>query len=240
MWTGRLHWKSSSSLFLSPPLNSGLPAAENFCSFSDPFSFSLISVLVYKHLVAVCQIQREDINSSHFWKPYTFICPRYRFFALSFPPRYLFSCLLPLTRQPLPSRRLQFCFSPLCHRSLLQRVAQSRLSDTEMMQKDKTIRGKPISLCLSLFRRLAASDSCPQDFVWVCVRVCVQRWWECIHRVVSDGWQPQFLLFWPEAGSAHQVPTPRWLDLNHLNKHEGGERTHTHSGCTKVYEDTTD
>lgn len=104
------------------------------------------------------------------WDSFTlFICLCYRFFALSF-PRYLLFGLLPLTRQRLPSSRLHFCFSPLCHRSLLQRVAPSRLSDTEMMQKDKTIWGKAILFRLSLFRHLAASDSWP---LVVFFRVCV-------------------------------------------------------------------
>lgn len=43
-----------------------LRAAGHFSSFSDLFSISLISALVYKHLVTVCQIQKEDINSSCF------------------------------------------------------------------------------------------------------------------------------------------------------------------------------
>lgn len=126
----------------SPPLNSGLYlhlllAPGHFSSSSDPFSMSLISGLVSEHLVSVCQIQKEDINSSCFGTLTLFsICPCYHFFALSFSPHYL---LFSLTPQPLTSRLLHFCFSPPSHRSFLQRVAQSRLSDTEMMQKDKTI-----------------------------------------------------------------------------------------------------
>ena len=80
-------------LLLSPPLNSGLLAAGRSSSLCDPFSVSLISVLVYEYLVTVCQIQKEDINSSRFGTLtlfFSLIRPRYRFFASSFPPRYLF------------------------------------------------------------------------------------------------------------------------------------------------------
>ena len=112
-------------LLLSPPLNSGLLAAGRSSSFCDPFSVSLISVLVYEYLVTVCQIQREDINSSRFGTLTLFffplIGPRYRFFALSFPPRYLFPRppTTHSTASPITPATVLF-FPPLCHRSLLQ------------------------------------------------------------------------------------------------------------------------
>lgn len=86
------------------------------------------------------------------------------FLCLSFPPRYLFFSLLPLTRQLLPSRLLRFCFpSHLCHRSLLQLVPQSHLSDTEMMGKNnKKIKQSEENQSysrLSLFWRLTPACS---------------------------------------------------------------------------------
>lgn len=111
-------------LLLSPPLNSGLLAAGRSSSFCDPFSVSLISVLVYEYLVTVCQIQKEDINSSRFGTLTLFFLLSGRV-IVSLPCHFLLAIsspgLQPLTRQPPPSRRLQFCFFPaLCHRSLLQ------------------------------------------------------------------------------------------------------------------------
>lgn len=164
-------------VLLSPPLNSGLPlhlllAAGHFSSFTDPFSMSLISVLVYEHLVTACQIQKEDINSSCFGTlTLSSICPRYRFLCL------VISSSLSLSQSPTthstasPITSAAFLFFP-SESSIFSAAcgSVSPLSDTEMMQKDKTIWGKPILLCLSLFRRLAASDSCLQVFL-VCVCV---------------------------------------------------------------------
>jgi len=82
-------------------------------------------------------------------------------------------------------------------------------------KKDKSISGKPILLSLSLRWCLAASDCCLQVFIW-CVCVC------------SEG-RVRLL-----TASAHQVPTPLWLDLDHLNKHEVYADTQT-SRCTQTF-----
>lgn len=121
-----------------------LLTAGHHSSLSDPLSVSLIIVLVYKHLVTVFQLQNEDKNSTCSGTPHTFLCLS----VSSFLCLVIFSSLSlfqsPTTNSPaspITSSTVQFFFffTPLCHRSLLQSVAQSRLSDTEMMQKDKTI-----------------------------------------------------------------------------------------------------
>lgn len=118
-------------VLFSPPLNSGLHlhlllSAGHFSSFSDPFSVSLISVHVYELLVTVCQIQKEDINSSCFGTLSLSVRV-----IVSLPCHFLLTISFSVSYHSFDSlyhhvgRNTVF---PLSHRSLLQRVAQSRLS----------------------------------------------------------------------------------------------------------------
>lgn len=150
------------------------------------------------------------------------------FLCLSFPPRYLFFSLLPLTRQLLPSRLLRFCFpSHLCHRSLLQLVPQSHLSDTEMMGKNnKKIKQSEENQSysrLSLFWRLTPACSLFFFFNSPCVRCsCAQRQWQrCRHRGSCQTVDSlSYSSSGPRPALFYQVPTLSWLDVDHLSKHE--------------------
>lgn len=135
----------SSPLLFSSLLNSGLHfhlflGAGHFSSFTDPFSVSPISAL---DSTCHCLSDVGDINSSCFGTPYTFLYPLPVRVIIFLPCHFLLTISFSVsfhhsTASPITSATF-LLFSSVSSISSAQYVSVSPLSDTEMMQKDKTI-----------------------------------------------------------------------------------------------------